>query len=70
MQEQHAEMLAAVLKLRLRADGKALIALAVRDEVTHLSLQALLDAHPNECNHISQFCEWCLLWTVEVTFIQ
>ena len=41
MQEQHAEMLAAVLKLRLRADGKALIALAVRDEVTLIAGSAI-----------------------------
>ena len=33
LQEQHAEMVAAVLKLRLRPQGTALIALAIRDEV-------------------------------------
>lgn len=33
VQTQHAEMLAAVLKLRLRPHGTALVALAIRDEV-------------------------------------
>ena len=38
VQEQHAEMVAAVLKARLRPDGTALIALAIRDEVRPLPL--------------------------------
>ena len=41
MQEQHAEMVAAVLRLRLKPDGTALIALAIRDEVCPLSLQEM-----------------------------
>ena len=39
VQEQHAEMVAVVLKLRLRPGGTALIALAIRDEVSPLSLE-------------------------------
>lgn len=39
MQEQHAELVAAVVKARLRPDSTALIALAIRDEVSSLSLE-------------------------------
>ena len=38
-QERHAEMVAAVLKLRLRQGGVCLVAIAIRDEVRRSALQ-------------------------------
>ena len=45
MQKEHAEMVAAVLKLRLRPDGTALVALAIRDEVCPFSHQGTDKPH-------------------------